>query len=94
MDAICVARVQWLEVSHKYASVIQQVLAKNGADFDAVRQMDLTGPDGWSETSRFDEELAGGQPPVDSPFGSHYIRLIELTTECGGVLPEGILSRD
>jgi hypothetical protein len=94
MDAVCVARAQWIEASRNFARVIQQVLSQYGADFAAIRQMDLNGPEQWFETSHFDEELAARDLPIDSPLGSRYIRLVELATECGGVLPEGILRKE
>ena len=95
MEALGTARYEWLMASKLYAKSIHSVLTRYGADFPRIRLMNMP-LEAVSIGDQYDFDVMCANPAIGpSPLVcSQLIRLVEVSSECGGVLPEGILPRE
>jgi hypothetical protein len=90
MEVVFMERIEWLKASMKYAKAVHSALSENGADFDRIRSMNLP-LESVAVGSEFDSDIANPNPTFTwSPLDSQLIRLIEVSHDCGGVLPPGL----
>jgi hypothetical protein len=90
MEVLTLARYEWRKASMKYAKTIHSALSQHGADFDSIQSMNLP-LDFVSVGSEFDSEITAADPSfIWSPLNSQLIRIVEVSSECGGVLPPGL----
>jgi hypothetical protein len=95
MEALGKARYEWLVASKQYAKSIHSVLTRYGADLERIQFMDLP-LEAVGLGYQYDSDVMCANPAIGpSPLVcSQLIRLVEVSSECGGVLPEGILPRE
>jgi hypothetical protein len=90
MEVLGTARYEWLKASKQYAKSIHSVLSQHGADFEHIQSLGFS-LESISGDSEYDTDFECDDPMLGtSPLYSQLIRLVEISHDCGGVLPEGI----